>query len=338
MQHSQSRRREADAGRGRRGSRGLLAFLLAASLAPAVGATRDGPADPVIAVAASATERVPDPAIVIPGPPAGEELAGDSVSQFVVHHATVHYRNLGTRGGLARWQGGARSICALTVGLSPGLNAFVTTRLRALATLVGAPVASGTTCKENVRIVFTAEPRAVLDKYYETSLLRRPGLRFHYSGGGSALTDYEPDRAVEGWYATTTGAAGDLNSSLELVALHLLPLWPRVAPLTDARDTGGMGAVLLAVDTTRIGGYPIGALADYLATLALSVAQSPKHCDALPSILDLLSETCDSRARPTGVTAGDIAFLKALYARKGPSRSLTRDEIEDHMLRQFGRR
>jgi hypothetical protein len=73
------------------------------------------------------------------------------------------------------------------------------------------------------------------------------------------------------------------------------------------------GVVLLIVDTTKVGGYAIGTIAGYLAMVTLSVAQSPDHCEALPSILDLMSPSCGMREKPTAMTAGDLAFLKALY-------------------------
>jgi hypothetical protein len=62
------------------------------------------------------------------------------------------------------------------------------------------------------------------------------------------------------------------------------------------------------------------------------------HCDPLPSILDLMSSNCGKRERPRAMTAGDLAFLKALYYKNtGLSRSLTRSQIQDNMLRQFKR-
>jgi hypothetical protein len=73
--------------------------------------------------------------------------------------------------------------------------------------------------------------------------------------------------------------------------------------------------------------------------LTLSVVQSPDHCDALPSILDLMSSSCSTRERPTAITASDLAFLKALYylnTRLGPS--LSRAAIQANMMQQFGLR
>jgi hypothetical protein len=70
--------------------------------------------------------------------------------------------------------------------------------------------------------------------------------------------------------------------------------------------------------------------------LTLSVVQSPDHCDPLPSILDVMSSSCAGRVRPTALTAGDLAFLKALYYRNtGIGSSPSRDDIEFAMMREF---
>ena len=97
--------------------------------------------------------------------------------------------------------------------------------------------------------------------------------------------------------------------------------------------------VILVVDTTKVVGSTIGTIADYLAMLTLSVVQSPDNCDPLPSILDLMSSSCGAREKPVAITAGDLAFLKALYyLNTGLGPSLSRNQIQDNMMRQFNRR
>ena len=120
--------------------------------------------------------------------------------------------------------------------------------------------------------------------------------------------------------------------------------WPRTA-LVNGAGTGlveitlFLGTVVedcLVVDTTKVADYTIESIADYTAVLALSLVQSPDHCDPLPSILDLMSSSCGMRERPAGVTAGDLAFLKALYYHNtGLGPTLSREEIQTNMMRQF---
>jgi hypothetical protein len=290
---------------------------------------------------------IPDVSVTTPSPPTEQELAGDSLNQFIVHHATVHYVSSATTRNLARWRGGMQSICPLTAGLDPGHNAFVTARLRALAAYVGAPVQLNPHCKTNVQILFTSNPREGMDDVMNWATATATfGIR--YSGGMRDLLAYKSDHAIQGWYITTRGGAIVLNTDLALVGLDVLPVWPQVAQkylgsnalgtrLDGSSGSGiGIGTVILIVDTTKVVGYPIGTIADYLAMLTLSVMQSPDHCDALPSILDLMSSSCGTREMPRAITASDLAFLKALYYRNtGLGPSLSRAAIQDNMMQQL---
>jgi hypothetical protein len=287
-------------------------------------------------VESGASPEIPDVTVTAARPPTDQELAGSSLRQFVMHHATVHYENTGTKGNLAHWRSGKQSICPQTEGLTPAFNAFVTARVRAVAENVGAPVQSDLKCEDNVRIVFTNDPEKIMKGVVEWASIyfgvRYPAMR--------PFIAYKADHAIQGWYMTTRRRSPVLNSDVGLLALDLQPIWPEVIPngLKDDGDMSGIGVVILVVDTTKIVGYPIGALADYLAVLTLSVAQSPDHCDPLPSILDIMSSSCAAREKPTAITAGDLAFLKALYYRNtGIGSSPSWDDIEFTMMREFKR-
>jgi hypothetical protein len=151
------------------------------------------------------------------------------------------------------------------------------------------------------------------------------------------LIQFEDGHPIQGWYMTTP-FANIRNVDVGSLPLNLQPIWPRIIPnsITDYGDMSGIGVVILVVDTTKVADYAIGTIADYLAVLTLSVAQSPDHCDPLPSILDIMSSSCSARARPTAVTAGDLAFLKALYYRTtGLGSSPSRDAIQYNMLHRL---
>jgi hypothetical protein len=273
---------------------------------------------------------IPDVTVTAPRPPTDEELAGSSLSQFVVHHATVHYFNTGVTGSLARWRGGKQSICPLTKGLNSEQDDYLTARVRALAAYVGAPAQPGPQCEYNVTILFTNNPQQEMDEVFKWAT-----VYFHnrYSGGMRDLIRFKSGHAIQGWYLL----GGGLNADLELAHLDVWPIWPEIIQNAGSEENrSGIGAVILVVDTTKVVGYPIGAIADYVAMLTLSVAQSPDHCDPLPSILDLMSSSCSMREAPTGIAAGDLAFLKALYYKNtGLGRSLSRSQIQDNMVRQF---
>lgn len=306
----------------------VLAAVVAAMACLATARAADPPMN------ASAPPEIPDVTVTAPRPPTDQELAGDSLHQFVLHHATVHYLNTGVRGNLAHWRGGKQSICPVTQGLDPGYNAFVTARLRALASYVGAPVQKDPQCKDNVQILFTTKPQETMK-----SVEKWASFYFRYRYGAiRRLIEYRNDQAINGWYITTSGGAIVLNADLGLQRLNLAPLWPRITPNwpNDIGDMSGIGVVILVIDTTKVAGYAIGTIADYAAVLTLSVVQSPARCDALPSILDVMSPSCGTHEPPAGITAGDLAFLKALYYRNtGLGSSPSRDEIQANMLRQF---
>ena len=294
---------------------------------------------------ASTSPNTFDVTVTPPAAPTAQQLAGDSLSQFIVHHATVHFFDTGSEHNLARWRGGMQSICPVTLGLTPGYNAFVTARVRALAAYVGAPVQSDPHCKGNVQILFTNDPKKSMDNVIRWASVY---FRNRYEGGGKRLIEYKGDHAIQGWYIETTGGARVLTTDVSLVGLSVLPVWPEItlnyhgnnalgSRLGSSSGSGiGIGIVILVVDTTKTVGYTVGTIADYLSMLTLSVVQTPDHCDPLPSILDAMSASCGTRERPKAVTAGDLAFLKALYYRNtGLDPSLSRDDIQDNLMRQF---
>jgi hypothetical protein len=298
------------------------------------------------AQSAGSSPAIGDVTVAAPTPPSEQELAGNSLDDFVLHHATTHYANTPTTGNLARWRGGLQSICPQTLGITAGYSAFVTARLRAIAAYVGAPVQSDPQCKSNVQIFFTNDPQKKMDEV--TKWATGPAFYNRYSGGMRDLIAFKSDHAIQGWYLTTSGGQIVLNTDVSLTGLSVQPIWPQItqnyngSEATGTRVGGGSGSgigigiVILVVDTTKVVGHAIGALADYLAMLSLSVAQSPDHCDPLPSILDLMSSSCGAREMPTGITAGDLAFLKALYYKNtGLGASPSRYDIEGNMMSQF---
>jgi len=290
-------------------------------------------------VKADPSPDLPDITVMAPRPPIDQELAGDALYQFIVHHATTPYpTGAAVVGSLTRWRGGRpETICPLTLGLDPAYNAFVSARFRALAANVGAPVDSDLHCKDNVRILFTTEPEKQMGAVYKWA---SSSLGVRYPNQPKKLLLRSGNHPIQGWYITAGGGGRILNTDARLLGrLDLLPLWPLVIE-TGLGGSGccysGIVSVIIVVNTTKVAGYTIGSIADYIAVLALTFVQSPDHCDPLPSILDLMSSSCSTREKPVAVTAGDLAFLKALYYHNtGLGPSLSRDDIQANMMRQF---
>jgi hypothetical protein len=306
--------------------------------AEAGSGTPPEPPPPALGTGADEPTQLPDVAVTAPRPPTAEELAGNSLWEFIVHHGTTHYSEAAGAigGGLLRWRGGrAETICPATVGLDQGYNDFVSARLRAVASFVGAPVQADPQCTPNVQIIFSTDPRKAME-----AVLKRGAqlLGVGFPHQEQKELEISGAHAIQGWYVTTGAGASALNRDPTFVGrLALQSLWPRVIPRgVYANGGGSILSVILVIDTQRVAGATIGSIADYLAMVALTVAQSPDHCDPLPSILDLMSPACGARDKPLGLTAGDVAFLKALYYENtGIGKTLSRDEIQFNMMRQF---
>jgi hypothetical protein len=315
----------------------VLLSAVIASLLIGANALRPARAD---AAQTSAPPPLPEVTVTAPRPPTPEELAGDAVSNFVHVHAAPTVMT----GQLARWGGGigrGEGICPMTIGLSQRLNDFVSARILAVAASVGAPVQTGGRCtRYNVYIVFATDPQKALD-----DMVKRDSriLGFHYPQQTPELQAVS--RPIQGWYVTSTrGVHGDETVD---EANPLLPLESNVlnqgkhpAGLPGSRLSSGISSaivnVVIVADTNKIIGRPIGAVADYVAVLTLTQAFAPERCGTLPSVMDMMLPNCDEKEPFTGVTAGDLAFLRSLYkADLEEVLPLERGSIESSMTRQF---
>ena len=286
----------------------------------APAAVAANPPQPASSTASNAAGKFPDVTVFSTTPPTDQELMGNSVYQFIVDHATKKVASSDALATSARWRAGRpESICPLTRGLDAAYNSFVSARLRALAAYVGAPAQPDLHCNENVQIVFTTEPDKLMDEVVHEAA-GRFGVKLDHQI--KRQEEFSSGHAIQGWYLTSPGGGG----------VELQPMWPRVA-LGDCCSGGIVGAIFV-IDMTKAAGYTIGSIADYVSMLTLSPAENPDHCAPLPSILDLMAPSCGARDKPAEVTAGDVAFLKALYYHD-MGRMLTRSEMQLNMMEQF---
>ena len=275
---------------------------------------------------------IPEVTVMAPRPPTPQELAGESVPNFVASHAVpsivIHQ--------IPRWR---TSLCPVTIGLSPAFNQFVSARIEAVAAAVGAPQHSNAECKyHNVEIFFSAEPQKQLDEFVKFDARV---LGFHYPHQTKRLATF--NRPIQGWYVTATRSDSGGQAVDDPLPLPVGPpgFWSPVPPgelgsrLNNGRSSVIINA-LIGVDINRVIGMSIGSISDYIAMLVLSQSKSPDTCGQLPSIIDLMASNCTDRERPTQVTAGDLAFLHALYKVNLSSPvELEQSSLEDHMMREF---
>jgi hypothetical protein len=292
-------------------------------------------------VQTSGPPTLPEATVTAPRPPTQEELAGDAVSHFVHMHAAP----TAVIGQLARWGGGIGrgvGICPITKGLSPRFNGFVSARMLAVAASVGAPVQAGECSRHNVYIVFSADSEKTLD-----DMMKQDSriLGFHYPQHTRDLATIS--RPIQGWYVTTTrGWHGDetVDEPNPLLPLEV-PGDPRYAGkhpagLPGSRLNSSVSSaivnVVIVADTNKLRDRPLPAVADYIAVLTLTQAFAPERCGTLPSILDMLVPNCGDSEKLTAVTAGDLAFLRALYkADLEAVLAVERGNIHNSMMSEF---
>jgi hypothetical protein len=269
------------------------------------------------------------------------------VSQFIDQHAATNRKT----GQYMRDDIGP--VCPATFGMPDAFNKFVTDRVLAVAKLIGAEAGVPGTCKPNVEILFTGEPGVVVKNLSD----RTHGgiLGSHYVHETRQLL--EITHPVQAWYVTGTrmttasiepvtsvGGDGvvkptdDKTPSVDDM-YRKAPARISTGSLIPGRRVSSIMNVLIVADANKVAGQEIGPITDYIAMLALSEPRSLDDCNTLPSILDLMSDGCNGREKPKGLTDSDIAYLKGLYvADLGATTNLTQKEsIESGMKGEIGK-
>jgi hypothetical protein len=217
-------------------------------------------------------------------------------------------------GKLARWSKGT-PLCPHALGLQPNINVFVEERIRTVAGLVGAPLQSSVPCKTNMAVIFTPRPQELLDaiRHSRTDL-----LGYHFVAQVDAMTQVK--YPIEAWYATATRdyngvvRVDDPQAFDECVSFYGLGACSAASMGSRVKDGehSEMTTVTVVVDTTKITGLQLGAIADYIAMLSLSQTDAFNICQPLASIANLMAPDCDAR-KAQSLTDADLAYLKALY-------------------------
>ena len=236
----------------------------------------------------------------------------DKATQFVRGHVPEN------RGGqIARFRD---DICVNVVGLPAAYTAFIAKQVVKLATQVKAPVDRRARCTPNVNVIFTPNPQAQLD---DIARRRDLLLGFGWASQMKKLATFE--RPIQSWYLTRS-VGTDGQSVLEL---NHGSTFQDAGPGNAPDNVGGsitgragsrLGAdtsselvhALILVDANRVANLKIGAVADYIALLALSRWQGLARCNGFSTILNLMADGCADA--PETVSESDLGLLKALYA------------------------
>ena len=245
----------------------------------------------------AAVPDLPEVTVVAPRPVTAEQIAGNSVPTFVRSHGNPSFRT----GQLSRWE---TAICASTMGLPQNFNDFVTARVQTVAAAIYKLPPTATPCKPNVLVIFTTVPQQLMDNV----ATKQPQLLgFHFASEVPKLKTV--DRAIQAWYVTASKSGAD-------VAIDDIwsgaPIGPRLGSRIYTNVRSSIVFVLVVVDTNKVIDYPIGAVSDYIAVLALTKPRLLDGCGKLPSIFDLMASACKTE-KADSITAGDVAYLRALY-------------------------
>jgi len=237
---------------------------------------------------------------------------------------------------ITRWKNG---VCPRTRGLSQEeYNAYVTARIREVAQEAGAPLQSSS-CRGNIDVLFTDKPQEFLDR-----IRKEGGARLLGTRPSQAETAGTMRYAVQAWYATATrdtnGALiGDDEDPDGIFGSSIRDLPQRAVEGSLLRTDlhSELAHIYIIADTSKTHDYLLGAVADYIAVLALSQTQSFEACKNIPSITNLISPNCNADLKPTAMTDTDMAFLKAVYT-MDPGASLLEQQtyISDQIAKSLG--
>jgi len=276
---------------------------------------------------------VPNVTVTAPRPPTAQELAGQAVPNFVRSHSTPSR----VTGQLTRWR---TPVCPWAKGLDDDMDNYVTARIRAIAAAVGAPHDDSPKCKANVLILFVLEPEKQAQSLLKSE---SASLGFHYPSEAKTFTVF--NHPIQGWYVTSTRNWKGLELVDDPQAFGLFgqgkqelngqPSGDPSSRLDNYLSSQVVSATIIA-DRNKITGMTIGSISDYIAVLTLTQARMSEGCSQLPSIMDLMSPGCPGDKSPDQVTAGDLAYLGALYSADLETPvAIERSNIEAVMLRAF---
>jgi hypothetical protein len=208
---------------------------------------------------------------------------------------------------VSRWRD---PICPLVAGLSREQGELVLSRLSEIAVQVGAPLGSQD-CRPNLYIVATKDPRATIREWID----RKDGL---FNGGGATELErfIRTDRPVRVWRnVSQTGQDGHSlsMSSQALVGAPGQASKPVLNWAEDSHISGNVahyiGGVAVVLDP-GIDKVKLGQLADYIALITFAGVNLDADIGEDSSILTLFRQG----GAPQGLSAHDVAYLKALYA------------------------
>ena len=240
---------------------------------------------------------------------------------------------------MARWD---RSVCTGVLGLPDQHAQFMNDRIAANAVAVGLETGKPG-CKANVLILVTPDAEAFTRDIVKTHpRVFNPYDAGHTRGPKALKAFVETQAPVRWWHLTQTKGYGGFEvseSNLSASGSHgmdrpTVEVWGK-SPLHSG-VVEVFGGILIVVDAKRAQGVSYQALCDYISMVALAQINPDVDSPSLPSILTLFRDRDDGKPLPTGLTAWDLGYLKALYDVPADVERATRerDSIAEKMKKE----
>ena len=142
------------------------------------------------------------------------------------------------------------------------MNARIATRVMDIAESLGIPTNRAELCRPNVRIGFTSEPQAMIERAVRRN---RMVIGFHYAARRDDVMQVR--QPVQAWYVTTTDAAGAATAA-ERRAIDEAGVRAPGGSAGSRLSSGissGLAHVLIFADTRIVAGEEVDSIAELLA-------------------------------------------------------------------------
>lgn len=236
----------------------------------------------------------------------------EALEHRLSHFVTTLTEQAGSYESLARWH---NKVCPLVAGLPRDQGDFVLERISRIAQSAGAPLGPRD-CEPNFLVLFTADPTKLLKDMVSHNASRFIALSGQRADRAALKQFIEYARPIRAWYnAELKGALGNqLRPFDEAGTIGHTPLQNDhpVMSRIQLDDVQEITSVLIVVDTRRIDGLRIGALADYVAIVGLAKINLNADVTGDDSVLSLFMEPTEAQSL-SRLGTWDAAFLKALY-------------------------
>jgi hypothetical protein len=249
-----------------------------------------------LAAQAAAAPPTPIEGVVVPGH-APSEAERQRIDAFVHQIAPIRADQT-----LTRW---STPICPLVTGLARAAAEEVLARVSQVVLEVGAPLAPKASCKPNLVIAVTPDPKGFAEAWE-----KRDVTIFGERTPSTAEAMLASKAPVIVWHLTTndpsdgSGLTGDINKPGERHFARGSHIFSEMV-----RHTHAVAAI---VDANQAVGLTTRQIADYVTMKALAEIRPEAAIDGFPTILTLFGP--DRAHAPRELSAWDLAYLRGLYA------------------------